>query len=119
MVDGRDADGGAVSRQSLLVDFLTSSPNNDTEHDRQDRPDVVLYNPADNPPTIKLIWDDADPNHPGFPNNHMLYCSGHCQLADGRVLFRGGNTGGPGNAKTTICVSFHAKHDLNARGGFA
>ena len=81
----------------VLVDFYTSYPN--TNPLFANRPDVVLFDPADR--TVRLVWEDSL-NTPPAPFNHPLYCAGHCVLSDGRVLFRGGSKILPGNEFTTL-----------------
>lgn len=86
----------------LCVDFLGS-------HENANRPDAVVYDPADG--SVKLVWesgptDTPSGSYPGLPpgngSHHKLYCSGHAATANGEIVFRGGDDNGPGNALTTI-----------------
>src|SRR5688572_10639946 len=85
---------GQHKSKVLIVDGLTSQSMTDP------RPDIALFDPNTDPPTITTVWDTKD-HPPGlWPNDHRLYCSGHMVLG-GKVFFRGGDET-PGNERTTI-----------------
>lgn len=59
----------------------------------EDYADIVLVDPNNaDPNSILVAWEGTgDAPNTLYPNAHWLFCGGHAQINDGRILFSGGD----------------------------